>query len=328
MTSQATIREVENVEILSLVDNNVDFLSSVDREEVLTVQKWVRRLKGEKWVEKNFRFPIAEHGFSMLVRILDKNKPHTVLFDAGISSQGVVKNAQGMGVELSEVESIIISHGHVDHFGGLTEVVKAVSKQNLPVIVHGDAFKTRGKEDNGKVRRYPDFPTESQVKPAKYVKIKQPYPIAQNMAAVTGEIPRKTSFEKGYSKHRVLVKGSWQPDPWIWDDQALVINVKNKGIIVIAGCAHAGIINTINYAQKIAQTKNVYAIFGGFHLAGEEFEQRIKGTVETLKQFNPKLVAPSHCTGWRATHAIAKALPKAFVWNSVGNLYKLSSITA
>ncbi|MEM2917474.1 MAG: MBL fold metallo-hydrolase [Candidatus Bathyarchaeia archaeon] len=323
MASQDIVKKVENVEILSLMDNTLDFLSTIPRKEVLTVQKWVRKQKGEKWVEKNFRLPFAEHGFSMLIRIFDKSKTHTILFDTGISPKGVVKNAQGMGAGLSEVESIIISHGHIDHFGGLIEVVKAIDKQDLPIIVHKDVFKTRGKEDNGKVRKYPDFPKESQVKPARYVKIKQPHLIAQNAAAATGEIPRKTSWEKGYSKHRVFVEGGWQPEPWIWDDQALVINVKNKGIIVITGCAHAGIINTINYAQKIAQTETVYAIFGGFHLAGEEFEPRIKETVEALKQFNPKLVAPSHCTGWKAIHAIAEAFPKAFVWNSVGNLYKL-----
>jgi 7,8-dihydropterin-6-yl-methyl-4-(beta-D-ribofuranosyl)aminobenzene 5'-phosphate synthase len=317
------LKEVESVEIISLMDNSVDFLSTIHKAEVLPVQKWIRKRGEKEWIEKNFRFPIAEHGFSMLVKVFHKGKAYTVLFDTGVSSQGVVKNAKGMGLALSEVESIIISHGHADHFGGLIETVKTIDKQNLPIIVHEDMFKIRGKEEDETVRKYPDFPTENQIEPAKYVKTRQPYFLAENTIVVTGEIPRKTSFEKGYSKHRVLVKGSWQSDPWIWDDRALVINIKNKGLIIVAGCAHAGIINTIYHAQKIAGTETVYAVLGGFHLAGEEFEKRIKETIEALRLLNPKLIAPSHCTGWRAIHAIAEALPKAFVWNSVGNLYAL-----
>jgi 7,8-dihydropterin-6-yl-methyl-4-(beta-D-ribofuranosyl)aminobenzene 5'-phosphate synthase len=185
-------------------------------------------------------------------------------------------------------------------------------------------FKTRGVvEPDGTLRRYPDFPTDAQVKPAKYVRTKSPYLLADNMVLVTGEIPRKMNFEKGFPQHRVLVNGKWQPDPWIWDDRAVVINISGKGLVVISGCAHAGIINTTLYAQQLTGITDVYAIMGGFHLAGEESEARISQTIEKLKLLNPKLLVPSHCTGWRGIHAIAEAFPRAFVWNSVGNLYRL-----
>jgi 7,8-dihydropterin-6-yl-methyl-4-(beta-D-ribofuranosyl)aminobenzene 5'-phosphate synthase len=94
-------------------------------------------------------------------------------------------------------------------------------------------------------------------------------------------------------------------------------------VVVFAGCAHAGIINTIRYSQAIAGSDVVYAVFGGFHLAGKEGESRIEQTVNELEQINPKLIAPSHCTGWRALCAIARELPQAFVWNSVGNLFHI-----
>jgi 7,8-dihydropterin-6-yl-methyl-4-(beta-D-ribofuranosyl)aminobenzene 5'-phosphate synthase len=227
-----------------------------------------------------------------------------------------------MGLNLSEIESIVLSHGHYDHSGGLLATLKAIGKENLPIFVHEDMFKTRGvAEPDGTVSKLPEFPTEDRVKPAKYIRTKQPYTVADNTVLVTGEIPRKTSFEQGLPRHRVFVDGKWQPDPLIWDDRALVFNVKQKGLVVLSGCAHAGIINTTRYAQQLTGVEGIYAIMGGFHLAGKDCETRIKPTVEQLKQLAPAMLAPSHCTGWRGSCTIAKEMPKAFVWNSVGNLY-------
>ena len=229
-----------------------------------------------------------------------------------------------MGLDLSEIECIVLSHGHYDHFGGLLSTLKVVNKGNLPVIVHEDMFKTRGvANSNGTIRKYPEFPTEKQVSPARLVRTKQANLIADDTILITGEIPRKTRFEKGLPQHRVLVNGVWQSDPWIWDDRAIVISVRGKGLVVMLGCAHAGVINTTLYAQQITGVTDVYAIMGGFHLAGKEHEERIKPTVKELKRINPELIVPSHCTGWRGNCAIAQALPQAFIWNSVGNLYKL-----
>jgi 7,8-dihydropterin-6-yl-methyl-4-(beta-D-ribofuranosyl)aminobenzene 5'-phosphate synthase len=307
--------EAESVEIISLIDNSVDYLSTIQRRGVKNVREWTK---------KHFRLPMAEHGFSMLIRVYDGKKSHSVLFDAGSSPNGVITNAKRMGINLAEIECIVLSHGHYDHFGGLPAVVKAVNKDNLPIIAHEGMFKTRGVVNlDGTVRKYPDFPTEEKVKPARYVKTKQPHLIVKDLILITGEIPRKTSFEKGYAQHRTFIEGKWQPDPWIWDDRALVINIKQKGLVVLSGCAHAGIINTTLYAQKLTEVKTIHAILGGFHLAGKEYETRINQTVSELKRIKPKLIAPSHCTGWRGIYAIAKTMPNAFVWNSVGNLYRL-----
>jgi len=142
------------------------------------------------------------------------------------------------------------------------------------------------------------------------------------MVCITGEIPRKTSFETGYTQHKAFVSGAWKSDPLIRDERAIAINIKGKGLVVLSGCAHAGIINTIAYAQQITGTEKVHAVMGGFHLAGKEFESRIQPTIKELQRINPKLIVPSHCTGWRAMCAIAKTFPKALVWNSVGNFYK------
>jgi 7,8-dihydropterin-6-yl-methyl-4-(beta-D-ribofuranosyl)aminobenzene 5'-phosphate synthase len=317
------LKEADGAEIISLMDNSIDFLSTIGREEVQNVRKWVKESKGKDWTKEHFLLPVAEHGFSMLIRTFYNGTSRSVLFDTGGSPEGVVTNADRMGLDLSEIESIILSHGHYDHFGGLLTVLRVVNKQDLPIIVHEDMFKTRGVADsNGAIRKHVDFPTDDQVKPARYVRTKQPYLTADKTVLVTSEIPRETDFEKGFPRHRVFVNGQWQSDPWILDDRAIVINIKQKGLVVISGCAHAGIINTTRYAQQITGINDVFAIMGGFHLAGKECEPRISQTVEKLKLINPKLIAPSHCTGWKGIYAIAEAMPHAFIWNSVGNLYR------
>jgi len=316
--------EVDRVEITSLVDNTVDFLSSVSHKNARPFGQWIRERHSQERMRTHTEFPRAEHGFSMLIRVFRGEESSTILFDTGGSPNAVVENAKRMGITLREVESIVLSHGHYDHFGGLLSAVKAVNKVGLPVIVHDDMFKIRGSAySDGAIRKYTEFPTEKLISRARAIRTKLPFLIANDRVCVTGEIPRETNFEKGLSRHMAFTNGSWQPDPLIMDDRALVINVRGKGLVVVSGCAHAGIINTVTYARKLTKVASVYAIMGGLHLAGKENEARIEPTISELKLAEPKLVVPSHCTGWRAMCAFAKALPEAFVWNSVGHLYEI-----
>ena len=315
--------KVDSVEVLSLVDNSIDFLSAIDKKGAYSFRHWSKKRYGEDWMHTHSKLPFAEHGFSMLVRIQHEGKNQSVLFDTGCSPEGVTENASRMGMDLSEVECIVLSHGHWDHTGGLLSALKAIGKSGMPVIIHEEMFRTRGSANpNGSVRMYAPFPPKEKLKGIKLIETKQPFTVADGMVLVTGEIPRETSFEKGYLQHRVLEGGAWKPDPLIVDERAVVLNVKGKGLVVLSGCAHAGIINTVNYAKQITGVSDVYAVMGGFHLAGKENEKRMQPTINELKRINPKLIVPCHCTGWRAMCAIAQALPDAFVWNSVGNLYE------
>ena len=321
---QFNIAEVDGLEVLSLVDNSVDYLSTNDKKEAHSFRQWTKKRNCQEWTKTHSQLPFAEHGFSMFVRVLRGRKSVSILFDTGISADGVVENAKRMGLNLGEVEYVVLSHGHYDHFGGLVAALKTINKVNLPLIVHEDMFKTRATANtDGTIRTYPKFPVKEQLGSAQLINTKQPYLIGDGTILVTGEIPRETSFEKGFLQHKTLIHGIWQPDPLILDDRAVVFNVKGKGLVVISGCAHSGIINTISYAQRISGITNTYAVMGGFHLAGKGYENRIDKTTEELRQISPKLIVPSHCTGWRGICAIAKVLPEALVWNSVGNLYEL-----
>ena len=324
LNEEIKVEEADSVEILSLVDNSVDFLSAVSNPQVQSFRRWKRERHDKEWGKTHMDLPFAEHGFSVLIRVFSGDKSRCVLFDVGGTIRGMVENAERMAISLSGVESIVLSHGHYDHFGGLATAVKAINKPDLPIIIHENMFKTRGSTNaKGKVRQYPDFPSEEELSPARLVSTKQPSLTADGMVCVTGEIPRITSFETGYTQHKVFVKGAWKSDPLIMDERAVAIDVKGKGLVVVSGCAHAGIINTVDYAQQITGTKKVYAVLGGFHLAGKTFENRIQPTIEELQRINPELIVPSHCTGWKAMCAMAKTFPEAFVWNSVGNLYKI-----
>jgi 7,8-dihydropterin-6-yl-methyl-4-(beta-D-ribofuranosyl)aminobenzene 5'-phosphate synthase len=317
------LKEASSIEVVSLMDNTLDFLSSNNRKEVQSLRNWTKAKYGSEWVSAHPELPFAEHGLSMLVRISSDQKCWSILFDTGISSSGVMVNSERMGINLCEVSYVVLSHGHYDHFGGLQAIVKNINKIGLPIITHEDMVKRRGTSNlRGEIREFPSFPNVEQLTSAKIVNTKKPHLIANDSACITGEIPRKITFEKGLVQNRIYSGNSWQSDQLVLDDRALVINVKGKGLVIISGCAHAGILNTIRYAQQITGTIKVYAVLGGFHLAGKEFEKRIEPTIEALKEINPEIIVASHCTGWRAFLAIAQSFPNAFVYNSVGNIYR------
>jgi 7,8-dihydropterin-6-yl-methyl-4-(beta-D-ribofuranosyl)aminobenzene 5'-phosphate synthase len=143
------------------------------------------------------------------------------------------------------------------------------------------------------------------------------------LLAITGEIPRETSFEKGFpyqyaedpNNEKILI-----PDPLIKDDQATVVNVSDKGLVILTGCGHVGVINTINYAKKITGVSKIHAVIGGFHLPadGGIYEAAIEPTLKELQKLDPDYLVPCHCTGWKAANRIIETMPDKFIQSSVG----------
>ena len=156
-----------------------------------------------------------------------------------------------------------------------------------------------------------------------FIEERGPSYLLGGLVLVTGQIERSTPFEQGFPIHYARLEGQWRPDPLVHDDQAVVLHVKNKGLVVLTGCGHAGVINTIRHAQQLTGVQTVYAVIGGFHLTGALFERIIPQTVAALKELSPAVIVPAHCTGWKATHALARELPEAFVPNCVGTRFLL-----
>ena len=127
-----------------------------------------------------------------------------------------------------------------------------------------------------------------------------------------------TEFEGGFPIHQARGVDGWEPDPMIWDDQALVVNVRDRGLVVVSGCSHAGAINVLRHAQRLTGESRVSGFVGGLHLTGGLFEARIEPTVEALRAAGVGRVVPAHCSGWKAVHAIARAMPEAFIQAAVG----------
>jgi 7,8-dihydropterin-6-yl-methyl-4-(beta-D-ribofuranosyl)aminobenzene 5'-phosphate synthase len=155
------------------------------------------------------------------------------------------------------------------------------------------------------------------------VEERQPSFLLDGAVLITGEVDRTTEFETGFQGHEALRDGSWCADPLILDDQALIVSLGDRGLVILSGCGHAGIVNTVRYARKLTGQDAVAAIVGGFHLSGPMFEPIIEPTVTVLDAFSPSLLVPAHCTGWRAVHRLAARFPDAFVMSTVGTTITL-----
>jgi 7,8-dihydropterin-6-yl-methyl-4-(beta-D-ribofuranosyl)aminobenzene 5'-phosphate synthase len=143
--------------------------------------------------------------------------------------------------------------------------------------------------------------------------------MASDLILISGEVERVTEFEKGMPGMEAKIDDTWIPDPF-YDDQGLAIHLKNKGLVVLGGCSHAGIINTVKHLQEKSGVGRVHAVLGGFHLSGDN-EELIGPTIEELKAVNPDYVVPMHCTGWKAINQFAKEMPEQFLLNSVGSTF-------
>ena len=315
--STMNLVEVERVELTSIVDNYVDIL--LPSNEIAKRPKLVR-----DWYAKPQL--IAEHGFSTEIGVDVKGKMRTVLYDTALESKTAVHNAEALGVDLSLSEMLVLSHGHIDHTAGLSTVKKKLGRRKVTAVLHPHAFRKRKMIQDGTSWDIPP-PNRKVMEQCGYeiMERKEPTEILDGRLLITGEIERTTDFEKGLPVHYAEIDGKLEKDPLILDDQALVMNLKNKGLVIVTGCGHAGLINTVRYAQKITGVREVYALFGGMHLTGGLFEPIIPRTIDELRRIDPKIAVPCHCTGWKAEHEISRSLPNAFIQNSVGTKYFLNA---
>lgn len=313
--AEMRLKEVDKAEILLILDNTIDILlASTEQAKRFPLPDSLSR-----------ETLVAEHGFAALVSVTRGNTSDSLLFDAGLSKNGLMHNMDVLEVQPNELHTIVLSHGHVDHTNGLMGMVARLGERRMPLLLHPDAFLERKLlfPDGHEMRVPPPNRSVLSQEGIEFIEERGPSYLLSGLVLVTGQIERSTPFEQGFPIHYARLEGQWRPDPLIHDDQAVVLHVKNKGLVVLTGCGHAGVINTIRHAQQLTGVQKVYAVIGGFHLTGALFERIIPPTVAALKELSPAVIVPAHCTGWKATHALARELPEAFVPNSVGTRFML-----
>lgn len=303
-----TLRQADAVSVTIVTDNTLDLFLMQDRGVMHRRGVWPMPL-------------LAEHGLSVLIEVRSGDQEHVVLLDTSMSAKALLHNFAVLGLDGGRVESIVLSHGHLDHTGGLEGFLDAFPRPR-DLVVHPGAFAPRRLNIPGKGPGEPMAALEASDLNARGVTLRTPRQAAtwhSDLVLTLGEIDRVTPFEKGFPWAEIEAGGNWEADGFA-DDQAVVLRVA-QGLVVISGCAHAGIVNTVKYAQKVTGIDRVHAVLGGFHLTGPLFEPIIDDTVGAIKAIGPDWVVPMHCTGWKAIHAFAEAMGERFLLNSVGTRY-------
>ena len=285
---------------------------------------------------------LAEHGFAALIDLPELGE--RLLWDGGMTSLAATENLKRMRLDPAAITRIALSHGHSDHTGAISEVLRAMALcpqgkewpaeatveemvryaegRRVPLLAHPAAFRERWHFDRNGKKRGPDaVPPRAEWEwlGAQVILSEGPHQLAPGCWA-TGFVPRRSFEKSGRSPARRYRQGSeFLPDD-VEDDQAIVLNVHGKGLVVIAGCAHAGILNTVNYAREISGVERVWGIMGGFHLAPASDEEAAR-TVAEIKRLAPALIAPTHCTGLKAISRFAAEIQQAFAQSVVGATY-------
>ena len=273
------LRSVDKLELIILVDNSIDWTSASQHENIQSPRQWVKDKESALYL-------VAGHGFSVLLKATIGKDVRTVMYDAGPQELILSQNAEILGIQMDEIEGIVMSHGHWDHFGGLEFALNSIGKQGLPVYVHPRMFLPKAylKEGNDESKKVilPEVTSEVKILEAggRIISERSASTILDDTFLISGEIPRETDWEKGMKGALAFSQNGWQDDHEIIDDRCLVVNVRNKGLVVLSGCSHAGIVNMVKHCIRLTSESKIAAIIGGFHL-GNSSEDVIDATTES-----------------------------------------------
>lgn len=302
----------EHLSITVLVDNYIDMLMQ-DSPGIH------RQGMAEHFLPRRGT-PLAENGISFLIKATTAGRTTTILFDAGMSGIPIIHNARVLGIDLAEVDQVVLSHGHPDHFGGIYAALEAIGRR-VPLIVHPSAFHPRSiRRPDLMIQYFNRGLTERELTEAGagVVAVREPLEIAPGITT-SGEIPITVEFEKEVPAGRMSIRdGHVHPDP-IDDYLTLIINVEGVGLVVLDPCGHSGVLSSLDHAASLTGVRRMHGVLGGFHLAHAGVtQQKIDQTVDGLVDRGLSLVSPMHCSGFRAQRAVAEAMPDAFALMTAG----------
>ncbi len=340
------IVQLDELRLFVIVDNETDMLSSVDEGVPQTPEgallalgsPVVREHEGHPCRTVLDRSCCACHGYSVLATGRRGGEQHTLLFDVGPYADVWLGNAAKHGLDLAKIEAVFLSHWHWDHSGGFPNVIAAIAAARkqagltapLPVSLHPDRPDQRGiQQPSGALILLPEEPTFAAIAAAggSVEKHAEPHALCNGFFFGSGRIERVTAYETGLAGHHTFRGSKGGPDPLILDERFLAAEVKGRGVTVLSACSHAGVVNACLGAQQAFAPAPIDVVLGGYHLCGKEMETRIGATVQDLKErIQPRIVAPGHCTGWRAKAALAGAFaPGRYGPSVVGSLYTLKA---
>ncbi len=259
---------------------------------------------------------LGEWGLSILLETESVN----VLFDSG-QTISAVHNADTLNIDLAKVSKIVLSHGHYDHTGGLREILRRIGKE-VEVMAHPDIWQPKYSRRKDEPDRYIGIPfqrRELENLGACFKLSKESVRITDNIMT-TGEVPMVTDFEQIDDGLFVKEDSGWQPDRLL-DDQALVIKTED-GLVIILGCAHRGMINTLYHAKHLTGVEKIYAVIGGSHLMNAS-EERLWQTIDALRGFGIQRMGLCHCTDLPAASLLVQEFSESFFFNKAGTRFTL-----
>jgi 7,8-dihydropterin-6-yl-methyl-4-(beta-D-ribofuranosyl)aminobenzene 5'-phosphate synthase len=341
----AGISPLDELEVLVVVDNETDTLSSVDAgvpqiPEVVHLAARTpasRKYEGHECKTVFNQLCCACHGFSVLITGRRGQEQRSMLFDVGPYPDLWLDNARRLGIDLSRIECIFLSHWHFDHSGGFPEVIAAITAARRaaglarPIVdLHPNRPDQRGiLLPSGTMIMLPLEPTFEVLTKAggEIVTKDDPHQICGGFFFGSGAIDRLTDYETGLVGHHTFRGEAGAPDPLIMDERFVAACVRGRGLTVFSACSHAGIVNACLSAKKHFPASPVDVVLGGYHLAGKAMEPRIEPTVRDLETLvEPRVIAPAHCTGWRAKARLANTFaPGRYAPSVVGTLYRLNA---
>ncbi len=323
MPPASALRPVDRLEVCVVVDNVLDLLSTVPQ----SVTPELPNLMAAGATELSGAHSCcAAWGLSLLIRTYVADERRTVLFDAGPDGDTVRANARKLGLDLTELDAVALSHGHWDHAGGLKAALGLVGRP-VPMHVNPGMFEHRGfKLPSGKVLPMGDVPSPATLARAggEVVNDAAARTIVEDRFFLSGDIPRATPYEQGLPPQVKRGRlGEWEPDPLVMDERFLAVHVRGRGIVLFSSCSHAGIVNVVTHAAEVFDPFPIHGVIGGLHLSGAANEQWIDATVDDLARFRLGRIVPAHCTGYRAVHRLIDRFRDVVIPSAVGQVHRI-----